>query len=115
MTALSNDTAGIADPQAREGVAIRRAGSSDAESLERLRQLDTRPLPAGPLLVAEAGGEIRAARSLSTGETISDPFSHTEHLRAMLGARAGALACELPRSRRLVTRWRRRYARAEAV
>jgi len=114
MTVVTKDTAQIADVDAHERIAIRRARASDADGLERLRQLDTRPLPAGPLLVAEAGGGIRAARSLTTGETISDPFSPTEHLRAMLGVRARTLACEPPRARRLATPWSRRYARAEA-
>jgi hypothetical protein len=113
MTASTTEIADTAEYTGTEPIAIRRAGAPDAVALERLRQLDTHRLPVGPLLVAEVGGEIRAARSLSTGETISDPFSHTEHLRAMLGMRAGALACKLPRSR-LVRRWYRRYARAEA-
>jgi hypothetical protein len=46
-------------------------------------------MPAGPFLVAELGGEIVAARSLSTGGVVADPFRLTSDIVAMLRLRAG--------------------------
>jgi hypothetical protein len=96
-------------------IRIRRASRGDGAALERLRQLDSRRLPSGEIWVAEVGDRILAARSLETGEAISDPFSPTAHLRSLLAVRAATLAGAKPAPRRLALRLRRRYARAEAV
>jgi anti-anti-sigma factor len=61
--------------------------------------------------VAEVDGTIRAARSLRTGETIADPFTHTAHLCDVLAARAAQF--EVRPQRRLALRWVRRPARTE--
>jgi hypothetical protein len=92
-----------------ERVLVRFAGEADAAALEWLRQRDTCSLP--PHLVAEVDGSIRAARSLRTGETIADPFTHTAHLRHMLAVRASRL--EVQPRRRFAPRWARGYARGE--
>ena len=93
-------------------VLIRFAGEADASALEWLRQRDTAVLPPPPHLVAEVNGSIRAARSLRTGETIADPFTHTAHLGDMLAARATQF--EVRNRRRLALRLARRVARSEA-
>ncbi len=95
-----------------ERVLLRFAGEEDAASLEWLRQRDTCDLPPPPQLVAEVDGSLRAARSLRTGETIADPFTHTAHLRDMLAVRAAQVDVR-PR-RRFALRWARGYARGEA-
>ena len=56
-------------------VTLRSADDADRESLDRLAQLDSRPLPPGPHLVAERQGRIEAAISLVTGELVADPFT----------------------------------------
>ena len=71
-----------------EAVAIRSATGADQEGLVRLAQRDTATVPREPLLVAEAGGELRAAISLADGRTIADPFSPTADLIDLLRARA---------------------------
>src|SRR5215212_4981123 len=99
-----------ADPVSVAGdgrVLLRFAGETDAAALEWLRQRDTCNLPPPPHLVAEVDGSIRAARSLRTGETIADPFTHTAHLRRMLAMRASHLDRE-PR-RRLGFDWARTF------
>jgi hypothetical protein len=95
-----------------ERVLLRFAGEADAPALEWLRQRDTCRLPPAPHLVAEIGGSILAARSMRTGETIADPFTHTAQLRQMLAVRASHL--EVRPRRRFALRWARAYARGEA-
>lgn len=101
-------------PQASESpISVRRARPGDAADIQWVAERDTRPLPPAPLLVAEVGGRIFAARSLATGESVADPFRLTAHLTAMLELRARQLAAPSSRQRRRLARWRRReYAHA---
>jgi hypothetical protein len=90
-----------------ETVTIRMAESGDAGALSRLAQLDSAPSPTPvPMLVAEVGGELRAALPLDGGPAIADPFQRTAELVAILGERARQLA---PQPRRAA--WRRRPLR----
>ena len=67
---------------------IRSATHEDLPTLDRLATLDShRPLT-GPILVAERDGVVVAARSVSTGETIADPFVPTADVIALLNLRA---------------------------
>lgn len=78
---------------------LRPATSADAADLERLAALDSaRPL-AGDVMLAHAGGEVRAAVSLETGRAVADPFYPSLELVPLLRAAAG----ERPRRRS----WRR--------
>jgi hypothetical protein len=86
-----------------ETLTIRMAVSADAEALGRLAQLDSPPPPAPvPLLVAEVGGELRAALPLDGVPAIPDPFRPTVELVAILAERARQLAPP----RRAAWRWR---------
>jgi hypothetical protein len=89
------------------GVTIRDAVRNDLDALERLAQLDSARRPDYPLIVAEVGGEVRAAYSLSEGRSIADPFHRTAELVALLevhahqvdrGVNGGAHAASRPRS-----------------
>ena len=85
-------------------VTLRRASNADAPALCRLAQLDSRPLPAGPHLVAEREGSIDAAVSLPTGEVVANPFVRTAELSALLRVHAatreaGAIGGGAPRRR----------------
>jgi hypothetical protein len=73
----------------RSPVTLRLAGAADASGLERLAQLDSRPLPPGPHLVAIREERVDAAISLSTGELIADPFRRTADLCELLRCHAG--------------------------
>jgi hypothetical protein len=70
-------------------VTLRLAEGRDDVALERLAQLDSRPLPPGPHLVAERSGRIEAGISLATGELVADPFLRTAELCELLDCHAG--------------------------
>ena len=74
--------------QINEAVLMRRATADDSARIRTLALLDNKRVPAGPFLVAETGGEIVAARSLTTGCVIADPFRLTSDIVAMLRLRA---------------------------
>lgn len=75
----------------RDSITIRHARSEDADAIARLAQRDSADVPAGDLLVAEVGGEVRAAVSIERGETIADPFHPTSELVRLLTARSAQL------------------------
>jgi hypothetical protein len=81
-------------------VTIRYAFPDDDSTLRRLAVLDSAVTPPAPLLVAEVDGQLRAALSLATGETIADPFHPSTALTELLRARAQQLTREWPRSTR---------------
>jgi hypothetical protein len=68
-------------------ITIRFARLTDREALFRVAQRDSKPLPEGPLMVAEVGDEIRAATAVRTGDAIADPFHSTAELVRMLALR----------------------------
>ena len=69
-------------------IAIRRATDADNSTLLRLAALDSAPAPRGPVLVADLGGEIVAAHSLTRARSIADPFRPTADIRELLELRA---------------------------
>ena len=91
-------------------IVIRLSRPEDEPALVRLAALDSRPVPAAPVLVAEADGALRAALSLSDGAVIADPFHRTAQLTALLKARAGQLRGEPSRRRPWLWRLRLRPA-----
>jgi hypothetical protein len=70
-------------------ITLRPANDGDAELLERLAQLESRPLTVGPHLVAARNGIVEAALCLRTGELIADPFRRTAELCSLLRCHAG--------------------------
>jgi hypothetical protein len=78
-------------------VLIRAARGSDGRAIARLAALDSAAVPAGDLLVAEADGQLVAARSLTTGAAVADPFRPTADVLALLELRAAAIASRAPR------------------
>jgi hypothetical protein len=78
--------------RALDQVAIREAQPGDMPALLRLAELDSRPLPAGQLLVAVAGGRITAALSVEDGAVIADPFMATVSFQALLQLRADQIS-----------------------
>ena len=71
-------------------VAIRPALPTDRRALSRLAELDSAPLLLGPVLVAEVGGRIVAARGIRSGAQIADPFVRTADLLRLLELHAGS-------------------------
>ncbi len=74
-------------------ITIRRVDLTDEDRAElaRLAERDSSAAPTGPVLGLEVEGSLLAAVSLSTGETIADPFSRTAELRKLLGLRVAQL------------------------
>ena len=75
----------------RGRIVIRRAGADDAGALGRLVQLAERPAPLEPVLLAESDGQLVAAVSAATGESVADPFVATADVIALLELRARQL------------------------
>jgi hypothetical protein len=75
-----------------EPILIRLATDADGPAIARLAALDSSPVPAGELLVAEVDGQLRAALRISDRAFIADPFRHTAGLVALLDERAEHLA-----------------------
>jgi hypothetical protein len=87
-------------------ITIRLSRPTDVDELRRVAERDSRPVPAGEMLIAIVEGEIRAAISLSGGEAIADPFHPTEELVRMLALRRSEVQAEAPRPRRRLRRLR---------
>jgi hypothetical protein len=80
-----------------ETLTIRMAVRADEPALRQLAQLDSAPPPEPvPMLVADVGGELRAALSLDGGPVIANPFQRTSELVAMLAARVRQLQTSTP-------------------
>ncbi len=94
-----------ATPDPAETLTMRMAVSADAPALRRLAELDSAP-PAerAPMLVAEVGGELRAALPFDGGPAIANPFRRTAELVALLAERVQQL--ETPTPRAATRRWR---------
>ena len=71
-----------------ETITIRPLGEDDAAAVERLAALDERPVPPGPMLVAEVDGTVEAAIGLAGCETISNPFAASAAAVTLLHVRA---------------------------
>ncbi|HWE32803.1 MAG TPA: hypothetical protein VG410_04910 [Solirubrobacteraceae bacterium] len=69
-------------------VTLRYAAAADVPGLRVLAELDSADPPAGPALVAEIDGRIRAALPLDGGTPIADPFHRGAELVDLLRLRA---------------------------
>jgi hypothetical protein len=91
-----------------QALTIRRAAPADATALARLAVLDSAQDLGGDVIVAEVAGEVWAARSLSDGRVLRDPFRATSEAAALLALRAAYLRREVTlrggRSRLRMTR-----------
>jgi hypothetical protein len=70
---------------------IRWAGPADSAALARLAALDSGEVPGGGVLLAEVGGELRAAVPAAGGPAIADPFHPTAALVELLEMHARRL------------------------
>jgi hypothetical protein len=107
---MNNQTQGPTD----QSITLRVARQEDTGDLARLAELDSaRPL-GRPVLLAEVGGELRAALSLSDDTAIADPFRPTAQFVYLLRARAKQLLPrrEVARLARMHSRPRIRFAPA---
>src|SRR5690349_9802947 len=72
-------------------VAIRLAGSGDADAVHELEQLDGRELSCGALLLALVGGHPVAALAVADDTVVADPFEKTAPVVDLLRVRARQL------------------------
>ena len=75
---------------------IRLASAADEGRLRTLAQLDSAPVPSGPVLIVVVDGRLRAALPLDGGAPIADPFRRSAGMIALLRMRAAQLS-ERPR------------------
>ena len=73
------------------GLSLRLCRPADDPALERLAELEGRPVPDGRHLVAEVNGELVASLPLVGGDVLADPFRATAHLLPLLRLRAAQL------------------------
>ncbi|HEX6390028.1 MAG TPA: hypothetical protein VFZ89_11285 [Solirubrobacteraceae bacterium] len=93
-------------------VAVRPATLADTTAVIRLAALDSAPVPAGTVLIAEVGGEVQAAIAVETGAVVADPFRRTATAVRVLRAHAAQGRRDARRSR--APRYRRVLARGAA-
>jgi hypothetical protein len=74
-----------------ESIMIRPLREDDVSAVELLAELQERPVPPGPLLLAEVEGTIEAAIGLESGETVANPFSESGAAVSLLHVRAAQL------------------------
>lgn len=70
---------------------LRCYSAEDHGPLARLAELDSSKPPPQPVVVAEVGGEPRAALSLNDGSLVADPFHLTGDVADLLRAYARQL------------------------
>ena len=73
-------------------ISIRAATSEDRPALTRLAALDSAPVPAGPVLIAEVDGRPEAALGIEDQTVVADPFEPTAELVSLLRVHALHLA-----------------------
>lgn len=92
-------------------IVIRLARHDDRRALSDLAALDSRRSLAGPAMLAEVDGTVRAALDLADGSVAADPFFASAELVELLRLRARRLAGESavpPPRRRPLERLRHR-------
>jgi hypothetical protein len=94
-------------------VTLRAASPDDEPALKRLASFDSADLPTAPVLLAEVGGQLRAALSLRDDAIAADPFHPTAALEQLLvrWSKQG-LGIRSPRLRRLLESYPGRQAPA---
>jgi hypothetical protein len=86
-------------------ITLRWACADDRDAVAALAALDSRPVPAGRVLLAEVDGTLRAAAT-AEGAVLADPFVPTEHVVHLLRARlTSARSPRSPVGRVLTRRW----------
>jgi hypothetical protein len=97
-----------------DSILIRSATAADTPAIEHLAALDSSPVPAGDLLVAEVAGQVRAALRIADHAVIADPFEPTAGLISLLAARADQFTGG-PGARTRLAHWSHLWHRATVL
>ena len=81
----------VEPPELPEAVLVRHASSRDEARIRHLSRLDDQRIPDGTFIVAELGGQVMAAMSLSAGVVVTEPFRRTADAAELLRLRARRL------------------------
>jgi len=65
-------------------IEIRLLNGEDTQQLVRLAERDTAEIPSEPVLGGIVDGELVAAHSIGSGESVADPFRPTAEIRELL-------------------------------
>jgi hypothetical protein len=76
---------------AESEVVLRLCTVHDDDALDRLAELEGKPLPRGRFVVALVDGALVAAQPLSGGKPLSDPFRATEQILPLMDLRVRQL------------------------
>jgi hypothetical protein len=71
-----------------DAITIRHSTAADRPRVIALAELDSRTAPEGEALLAEVGGELRAAVGIADGVAVADPFVPTDDIVRLLTIRA---------------------------
>jgi hypothetical protein len=84
---------------AESRVTLRLGTPADEGPLAKLADLNSANPPRQPILLAEVGGELHAALSITDGTIVADPFHRTTGVIELLHARARQLEGDSGRAR----------------
>ena len=87
---LAARAAKVESLQGASEIVIREAQPHDADALSRLSDLDGKAAPSGRVVVASVRGRLQAAVG-ADGHAVSDPFTPTDDLVALLRLRVRQL------------------------
>jgi hypothetical protein len=96
LRAISYDIMSAKTSHISQDVTIRWALPADLTALERVAGLDSKRLPAGPMLVATVDGRCWAAGSTIDDSAFADPFVPSGDLVGLLRTRASQLRDSQP-------------------
>ena len=90
---------------AESEVVLRLCTVHDDAALDRLAELEARPLPRGRFVVALVDGALVAAQPLSGGRVFADPFRSTAQILPLMDLRVRQLSQSGRRRRFPLARW----------
>jgi hypothetical protein len=91
LMSLRSKSLTSARPRGYRSVVVRVARPEDDAAIRRVAALDSKEIPEGVKLVAEADAEIIAALPIGGGESVADPFRWTADVVALMKMRAAQL------------------------
>ena len=73
-------------------ITIGMLSSEDLEELRTVAERDSSEVPEGMVIGARVDGSLVAARSISDGSVVADPFVHTAEVQTLLAKRVAQIS-----------------------